>query len=163
MSIDTRPVIDQTEFILDYLKLDPFASQDTYFRPFIAKALSNVETLDDVSLLMLMDIIVNRVELGDAEESCAWECLALLLSYLRNNKQSIVDEVMSRRLAWWKDTYFGSGYFLRADESDITVYRAVCAQLLLDLEPGHPVYALLSGELSEAHAEFVNTHIRIQR
>ncbi|KAJ2626583.1 hypothetical protein GGF44_004984 [Coemansia sp. RSA 1694] len=161
MSIDPREVIHQTEYILDYLKLDPFASQATYFEPFMAMTLSRLNSLDRESLLMVTDIVINRIELGDAEESCAWECLALLLSYLRKNNQGVIDEVLGRRLAWWRDTYFASDYFLRTKESDLTVYMAVCAQQLLDLEAGHPVYALLSGKLSTDHAEFVNAHIRI--
>ncbi|KAJ2489313.1 hypothetical protein IWW37_004100 [Coemansia sp. RSA 2050] len=162
MSIDPREVIDQTEHILDYLTLDPLASRTTYFEPFMAMALCKLDDWDDTMMRRLVDIVLNRVELGDQDESCGWECLAILLSYLRTNNQRLINEFMEQRLTWWKDAYFASDCFYRPkQESNLMVYKAVCAQQLMDLEPGHPVYKLLSGKLSSAHAEFVNTHMRI--
>ncbi|KAJ2686704.1 hypothetical protein IWW39_003452 [Coemansia spiralis] len=162
MSIDPREVICQTEHILDYLTLDPFASRATYFEPFMAKVLCQPDDWDDTTMRRLLEIVLNRVELGDQEESCGWECLAILLSYLRANNQKLINEFMEQRLTWWKDAYFASDCFYRVkEESDLIVYKAVCAQQLLDLESGHPVYKLLSGKLSSAHAEFVDSHMRI--
>ncbi|KAJ1909556.1 hypothetical protein GGI03_005649, partial [Coemansia sp. RSA 2337] len=162
MSIDSREIIDQTEYILDYLTLDPFALRATYFEPFMAMALCKLDDWDEATMRRLVVIVLNRVELGDPEEACGWECLAILLAYLRTSNQALIDELLGPRLVWWKDAYFASDCFYRAkQEADLTVYKAVCAQQLMDLEPGHPIYKLLSGKLSNAHAEFVNTHMRI--
>ncbi|KAJ2745132.1 hypothetical protein GGI20_002394 [Coemansia sp. BCRC 34301] len=161
MSIDPRPIAHQTEYLVDYLKLDPFASQATYFEPFMKIVLARLSFLDKNTLMVVLDIVVNRVELGDASDAFAWKCLALMIKHLYLLNWKIIDEVFSRRLAWWVHTYFSAEYFLLAGESDLTVYKAVCAQQLLNLEFGHPVYALLSGKLTKAHETFVNTNIRV--
>ncbi|KAJ1906289.1 hypothetical protein LPJ71_004333, partial [Coemansia sp. S17] len=69
MSIDSREIIDQTEYILDYLTLDPFALRATYFEPFMAMALCKLDDWDEATMRRLVVIVLNRVELGDPEEA----------------------------------------------------------------------------------------------
>ncbi|KAJ2162976.1 hypothetical protein GGF46_000162 [Coemansia sp. RSA 552] len=159
MSLDPRPVADQEEYMLDYLELDPFAPEATYFCPFIEKHLDTVTELQPDTTKRLLGIVVDRIERGDPDETHKWSYLAQITAYLCPGQQGIVDTVMEPRLSWWKSAYFDWFSFCQSEATDQTIFRAVCAQQLMELEQGHPVYGILSGEMSEDQARFVDTHI----
>ncbi|KAI8322096.1 hypothetical protein GQ54DRAFT_317311 [Martensiomyces pterosporus] len=161
MAVDPRGVLEQPDYLLEYLELDPFASEDRYFRPYMERALESMDSSEKQVVERLFRMVVNRIELGDSAEAYKWRCMVVMTSSLRRTHPGTIDAVMSRRLSWWRDTYFSPHYFNTAQESDIQVYKAVCAQQLLDLEPGHPVYGILSGDLSEHYDSFVNENVRI--
>ncbi|KAJ2617146.1 hypothetical protein H4S08_000470 [Coemansia sp. RSA 1365] len=145
--------------MLEYLELDPYAAEEEFCNTIEGVFESNepAEFLERV-----LEIIVDRIERGDQEEEHKWRLLAIVVSYLRESEQpEIIEAVMGLRMEWWSTTYFSQDNFQRTPINERIVYMAVCAQQLLDLEDGHPVYGILSGELTDNLAQFVDENIRI--
>ncbi|KAJ1962289.1 hypothetical protein GGI12_002733 [Dipsacomyces acuminosporus] len=160
MSVYPKGHEEQQGWLLEYLELDPFASEYKHFRPYMDRVLEQLGT-DAAFAERVFRMVVNRVELGDPAESYKWKCMALMITALRRAHPNVADEAVRQRLHWWKEAYFSPHNFYPLQESDLQVYMAVCAQQLFDLEQGHPVYSLLSGELNESHESFVNDNIRL--
>ncbi|KAJ2776132.1 hypothetical protein H4R18_005830 [Coemansia javaensis] len=163
MSVDARDPVDQGDRVLDCLELDPYAPEE-YFDGAVGRLISSLEPGAQARALRL---VVDRVERGDPQETGKWRQLARLLSLLRQSGgEAAVEAAMGERRRWWGEAYFGWHAFggtrpPPAPPTEQAVYMAVCAQQLLDLEQGHPVYGILSGELDDALADFVDEHMRV--
>ncbi|KAJ2807608.1 hypothetical protein H4R20_001217 [Coemansia guatemalensis] len=146
--------------MFEYLELDPYATEQQFCNAIESTFTASTQPVE--YLERAFTIIVDRIERGDPEEFYKWMLLAMVITYLRQKDlQKIIEAVMGERVAWWSTTYFSQHNFLRAPLCERIVYMAVCAQQLVDLECGHPVYGILSGDLPENLAQFVNENIRI--
>ncbi|KAJ2503129.1 hypothetical protein GGH96_000572 [Coemansia sp. RSA 1972] len=154
MSLDPRDVVEQTERMLDYLELDPFALE-MYFCGFITRCIDQWSQLSVDTLSRLFLVIIDRIERGDPLETDKWKYMALFTAKLRTNYPHIVGSIMDERVQWWH-MYFDWPQFTN-ETTNLVVYKAVCAQQLFDLEQGHPVYNVLDGDLTEDQATFVNS------
>ncbi|KAJ1900257.1 hypothetical protein LPJ81_003979 [Coemansia sp. IMI 209127] len=155
-------ILDQDELVLDYLEMDPFAPALEVFRKFMDEVVAQAQSAHVVGAERILNMVVGRIDGGNADESFAWEYLARFVYCLyKQERQDVVDSVFGPRLPWWKDTYFSPHVFCLSPESDALVYRAVCALLLLvDLSPEHPAFATLNGELTSEQTEFVKSHLQ---
>ncbi|KAJ1726614.1 hypothetical protein LPJ61_005068 [Coemansia biformis] len=160
ISVDSRDPLDQHDRIAEYLELDPFAPE-RYLDCVVERALASPGNEGTVPMTRALRLVVDRVERGDTDETSKWRHLARLLSFFRQADPTTISAVMGPRLEWWGDVYFDWSTFDAVGTTDRIVYMAVCAQQLVDLEQGHPVYGILSGDLSDAHAEFVDQHMRL--
>ncbi|KAJ2553766.1 hypothetical protein IWW35_001646 [Coemansia sp. RSA 1878] len=154
MSLDPRDVVEQTDRMLDYLELDPFALEK-YFIGFITRCIDHWAQLSIETISRLFLIIIDRIERGDPLETDKWKYMAHFTSQLRTDYPHVVGSAMDERVQWWH-MYFDWPQFT-GTVNDLVVYKAVCALQLFDLEQGHPVYNVLSGELTDNQATFVNS------
>ncbi|KAJ2483682.1 hypothetical protein IWW56_000246 [Coemansia sp. RSA 2131] len=152
MSLDPRDVVEQSNRMLDYLELDPFAPE-AYFNGYITRCIDQWDQLPEETISRVFLIIIDRIERGDPRETDKWKYMALFTARLRTTHPCVCS-VMDQRLHWWH-MYFDWPQFM-GTITDVVVYKAVCAQQWVDLEPGHPVYNVLSGELTDDQAAFVN-------
>ncbi|KAJ2081448.1 hypothetical protein H4R24_002329 [Coemansia sp. RSA 988] len=146
--------------MLEYLESDPYAVEQEF-----CNVIENIFTASTQSIEYLqraLEVIADRIERGDPEEFYKWMLFAMVITYLRQkDQQDIIESVMGLRVTWWNTTYFSQHNFQRTPLNERIVYMAVCAQQLVELEYGHPVYRILSGDLPENLAQFVNENIRI--
>ncbi|KAJ2620337.1 hypothetical protein GGI26_005104 [Coemansia sp. RSA 1358] len=162
LAIGSDNIFEQKEHILEYLEMDPFAPADEILCPFMEATLDTLQDLSEELLKRILNMVADRIERGNVTEAFSWQYMAQLIDALYEEHEDIIGSVLEERLLWWKDTYFSKHVFCLADNSsDALVYRAVCAQQLIDLPVGHPVYALLSGDLTNDQAAFVDSHIKV--
>ncbi|KAJ2558491.1 hypothetical protein EV175_000761 [Coemansia sp. RSA 1933] len=129
---DPANILDQENLVLEYLEMDPFAPALELFCKYMDHVLVQLQDTNDVDLERVLNMLVDRIERGNADELHAWKYLARFVSCLQEHKrEDVVDSVFGPRLAWWKDTYFSTHVFSLSEASGALTHRAACARLLL--------------------------------
>ncbi|KAJ1665872.1 hypothetical protein IW140_002953 [Coemansia sp. RSA 1813] len=162
LSLCSSNLLAQENLVLEYLEMDPFAPAVEMFCKFMDQVFVQIQDAHTVDRERILNMLVDRIERGNANESYVWKYLAQFVACLREQEHhNVVDHVFALRLPWWKDTYFSTHVFCLSELSDALVYRAVCARLLLvDLPLEHPSATILNSKLTDEQIAFVKTHFQ---
>ncbi|KAJ2723222.1 hypothetical protein GGI07_002791 [Coemansia sp. Benny D115] len=139
IALDPRSLLDQTDHLLEYLEKDPFASSEKYFSPFIHKHLAAIDEATEVPEDLanrLLQIVLNRIELGEYTEPYQWRFFEhILRMYGEKNMWHLIEKAMVHRMEWWPAVYFDDSCVLygRLDQEDVAV-RQKCCDMLQALE-----------------------------